>query len=463
MPSGKTAESCIPRLLNDNNLILQFYFFNSCRQGANLPLAVSCFLINNALQFIAKLSSIDMPQENGMRKSNDSGSTDNAEQKIPFLNDPKMRSIIYQIFTVGMVGLLGYYLFTNTVENLNRQSIATGFDFFDKEASFEIGESLIPYSAADTYGKALFVGILNTIKVAFIGIVITVILGTFLGIARLSTNWLVSKLAAVYIEVMQDIPILLQLFFWYSFFYDVLPSPREALEPMKGVFISNRGLVFAVPEGHPAYKYMAAAFIAGCAIAWFVRRWAKKRQEKTGQTFPVFLCSIAIILGLPLVTWLLSGAPHKMNVPELTGFNFQGGINMSPEFGALLLGLVLYTAAFVAEIVRAGIQAIIKGQTEAAMSIGLKPGQILNLVILPQALRVIIPPLTSQMLNLTKNSSLAVAIGFPDFVSVASTTINQTGQAIEGVTMIMVVYLCFSLLTSLFMNWYNKKMALVER
>ena len=404
-----------------------------------------------------------MPQENGMQKSNDSGSTDNAEQKVPFLNDPKMRSIIYQIFTIGMVGLLGYYLFTNTVENLNRQSIATGFDFFDKEASFEIGESLIPYSAADTYGKALFVGVLNTIKVAFIGIVITVILGTFLGIARLSTNWLVSKLAAVYIEVMQDIPILLQLFFWYSFFYDVLPSPREALEPMKGVFISNRGFVFAVPEGHPAYKYMAVAFIAGCVIAWFVRRWAKKRQEKTGQTFPVFFCSIAIILGLPLVTWLLSGAPHKMNVPELTGFNFQGGINMSPEFGALLLGLVLYTAAFVAEIVRAGIQAIIRGQTEAAMSIGLKPGQILNLVILPQALRVIIPPLTSQMLNLTKNSSLAVAIGFPDFVSVASTTINQTGQAIEGVTLIMVVYLCFSLLTSFFMNWYNKKMALVER
>lgn len=404
-----------------------------------------------------------MLQENSMQNSNNSSSTGNAEQKIPFLNDPKIRSIIYQILTIGMIGLLGYYLFSNTVENLNRQSIATGFGFFEKEASFEIGESLIPYSAADTYGKALFVGVLNTIKVAFIGIVLTVILGTFLGIARLSKNWLVSKLAAVYIEVMQDIPILLQLFFWYSFFYDILPPTREALEPMKGVFMSNRGLVFAVPEGHPAYKYMAISFIAGCIAVYFLRKWAKKRQEKTGQIFPVFLCSIAIILGLPLVTWLFSGAPHKMNVPELVGFNFQGGLNMSPEFGALLLGLVLYTAAFVAEIVRAGIQAVSKGQTEAAMSVGLKPGQILNLVILPQALRVIIPPLTSQMLNLTKNSSLAVAIGFPDFVSVASTTINQTGQAIEGITMIMVVYLCFSLLTSLFMNWYNKKMALVER
>ncbi|MBU2623100.1 MAG: amino acid ABC transporter permease [Proteobacteria bacterium] len=398
-----------------------------------------------------------------MQKSNNSNSTGNAEQKIPFLNDPKIRSIIYQIVTICMVGLLGYYLFTNTFENLQRQSIATGFGFIDKEASFEIGESLISYSSADTYGKALFVGVLNTIKVAFIGILITVVLGTFLGIARLSTNWLVSKLAAVYIEVMQDIPILLQLFFWYSFFYDILPSPRGALEPVKGVFMSNRGLVFAVPEWHPAFKYMIAVFIAGCVAAYFLRKWAKKRQEKTGQIFPLFLCSTAIILGLPLVTWLFSGAPHKMNVPELIGFNFQGGLNMSPEFGALLLGLVLYTAAFVAEIVRAGIQAVSKGQTEAAMAIGLKPGQILNLVILPQALRVIIPPLTSQMLNLTKNSSLAVAIGFPDFVSVVSTTINQTGQAIEGISMIMVVYLFFSLLTSLFMNWYNKKIALVER
>lgn len=398
-----------------------------------------------------------------MQNSNNSSSTGNAEQKIPFLNDPKIRSIIYQIVTIVMIGFLGYYLFSNTVENLKRQSIATGFGFFHKEASFEIGESLIPYSAADTYGKALFVGILNTIKVAFIGIVLTVILGTFLGIARLSKNWLVSKLAAVYIEVMQDIPILLQLFFWYSFFYDILPSTREALEPMKGVFMSNRGLVFAVPEGHPAYKFMAISFIAGCIAAYFLRKWARKRQERTGQIFPVFICSTAIILGLPLATWLFFGAPHRMNVPELVGFNFQGGLNISPEFGALLFGLVLYTAAFVAEIVRAGIQAVSKGQTEAAMSVGLKPGQILNLVILPQALRVIIPPLTSQMLNLTKNSSLAVAIGFPDFVSVASTTINQTGQAIEGITLIMVVYLCFSLLTSLFMNWYNKKMALVER
>jgi general L-amino acid transport system permease protein len=398
-----------------------------------------------------------------MQKGASSNSTLDTEQGISFLNDQKIRAVAYQIAALFMVGLLGYYLFSNTVANLQKQAIATGFGFLNKQASFEIGESLIHYSAADTYVKALLVGVLNTLKVAFVGIVLTVILGTFLGIARLSTNWLVAKLAAVYIEVMQDIPILLQLFFWYSFFYDILPAPREAIEPVAGVFMSNRGLVFAVPESHSAFTYMAAACAAGCIAAYVLRRWARKRQEKTGQMFPVLVVSLGIIIGLPFVTWLAAGAPHKMSVPELVGFNFQGGMNMSPEFGALLLGLVLYTAAFVAEIVRAGIQAISKGQTEAAMAIGLKRGAILNLVILPQALRVIIPPLTSQMLNLTKNSSLAVAIGFPDFVSVASTTINQTGQAIEGISLIMLVYLCFSLLTSLFMNWYNKKMAFVER
>jgi general L-amino acid transport system permease protein len=398
-----------------------------------------------------------------MQKGASSNSTLNTKQEISFLNDQKVRAVVYQIAALCMVGLLGYYLFSNTVANLQRQAIATGFGFLNKQASFEIGESLIQYSAANTYLKALLVGVLNTLKVAFVGIVLTVILGTFLGIARLSTNWLVAKLAAVYIEVMQDIPILLQLFFWYTFFYDILPAPREAIEPFAGVFMSNRGLVFAVPEWHPAFTFIAGAGIAGCIAAYVLRRWARKRQEKTGQIFPVLVFSLGIIIGLPFVTWLLAGAPHKMSVPELVGFNFQGGLNMSPEFGALLLGLVLYTAAFVAEIVRAGIQAIGKGQTEAAMAIGLKRGAILNLVILPQALRVIIPPLTSQMLNLTKNSSLAVAIGFPDFVSVASTTINQTGQAIEGISLIMLVYLFFSLLTSVFMNWYNKKMALVER
>lgn len=386
-----------------------------------------------------------------------------APEKVPFLRDPDKRAILYQIGVAAMVALLGYYLISNALANLERQAIATGFGFVEKESAFEIGEALISYSAADTYGKALVVGALNTLLVSFIGITLTVILGTFIGIARLSTNWLVSKLASAYIEVFQDIPVLLQLFFWYAFFYEMLPSPRQALNPFTGLFVCNRGMIFAIPESHPAFKYMGFAFLAGCVLVFFMRRWARKRQALTGQSFPVFSTGLALLVGLPLVAWLLGGMPTAMSIPELKGFNFKGGLSVSPEFSALLLGLVLYTAAFVAEVVRAGIQSVSHGQSEAAMAIGLKPGQVLNLVILPQALRVIIPPLTSQMLNLTKNSSLAVAIGYPDFVSVAGTTINQTGQAMEGVALIMAVYLCFSLATSAFMNWYNKKMKLVER
>ncbi len=296
-----------------------------------------------------------------------------------------------------------------------------------------------------------------------IGIILTVILGTFLGIARLSQNWLVAKIATIYIEVMQNIPILLQLFLWYAIFYESLPAPRQALNPVKHLFLSNRGIIMATPEPHPAYLYMFFAFLAAGVMAWLIRRWAKKRQAQTGQIFPAGWVTMGLLIGLPLIVWVLFGAPLTLDTPELKGFNFKGGLTLSPEFVALLLGLVLYTAAFVAEAVRAGIQAVSKGQTEAAVSIGLKPGQVLNLVILPQALRVVIPPLTSQLLNLTKNSSLAVAIGYPDFVSVANTTINQTGQSIEGVALIMVVYLFFSLSTSLFMNWYNKRAKLVER
>ena len=386
-----------------------------------------------------------------------------AQQKVPFWLDPKKRAIFFQVITFCMVGLLAYYLISNTLINLKKQNIATGLGFLQKESSFEIGESLIPYSAASTYGRALLVGALNTIEVAFIGVVITIILGTIIGVARLSTNWLVSKLAAIYVEVMQDIPVLLQLFFWYAIFYETLPSPQEAISPGAGIFMSNRGVAFTIPEGHPAHKYMFLAFLVGCVIVYLIRRWARKRQEKTGQFFPTFRVGMAIIFGLPFITWLAFGTPMKMDAPKFIGFNFQGGLMVSPEFIALLMGLILYTAAFVAEVVRAGIQSVSKGQREAAMAIGLRPAFVLNLVILPQALRVIVPPLTSQMLNLTKNSSLAVAIGYPDFVSVANTTINQTGQSIEGVALIMAVYLFFSLTTSVFMNWYNKRVALVER
>jgi len=386
-----------------------------------------------------------------------------AVDRIPFWLDPKKRGILFQILVLLFVGLLAYYLVSNTLTNLARQNIATGFGFLQKEAAFEIGESPIPYSAADSYGKALLVGALNTLQVAFIGIILTVLLGTILGVARLSTNWLVSKLAGLYIEVMQDIPVLLQLFFWYSIFYEVLPSPRGALCPVEGLYLCNRGVAFAIPEMQPVYTYMLWLFLAGCIGAYFLRRWARRRQERTGQTFPTFWVGSLVLFGPALGLWLAAGAPLTMNMPRLMGFNFKGGATVSPEFIALLLGLVLYTAAFVAEIVRAGIQSVRKGQTEAAMALGLRPMFVLNLVILPQALRVIVPPLTSQMLNLTKNSSLAVAIGFPDFVSVANTTMNQTGQAIEGVALIMFVYLVLSLATSVFMNWYNKKVALVER
>ena len=384
-------------------------------------------------------------------------------EHIPFWRDPTKLNILYQIIVLGGVGLMAYYIISNTQANLARQSIATGFGFLNQEAAFEIGESPIAYSAADTYGRALIVGVLNTLEVSFIGIVLTVLLGTVVGIARLSTNWLVSKLAAVYIEVMQNIPVLLQLFFWYSISYEILPPPRQSLNLMTGVYLNNRGLMFAVPAGNPVHKYLLLALVVAVAGIYILKKWARKRQDLTGKPFPIYYVSLGLILGLPLIVWLLGGAPTAMDMPVLKGFNFTGGKTISPEFGALLLGLVLYTAAFVAEIVRAGIQSVSKGQTEAAMSIGLKPGLILSLIIMPQALRVIVPPLTSQLLNLIKNSSLAVAIGFPDFVSVANTTINQTGQAIEGVALIMACYLFFSLLTSAFMNWYNKKVKLVER
>ena len=382
---------------------------------------------------------------------------------VPFWRDAGKRALVFQLLALLIVAGASYYLFSNTQANLERQSIATGFGFLEKEASFEIAESVIEYSAADTYRKALLVGALNTLKVSFIGVILTTLLGTIIGIARLSSNWLISRLAGMFIEVMQNIPVLLQLFFWYAIFYEAFPSPRQALNPFNGVFLCNRGLIFAIPEAHEAYPTMAWTVLIVLVIGWFLNRWGYRRQELTGQAFPALRITAAAAVLFPLLVWFFYGAPTAMDMPVLRGFNFQGGLTVSPEFSALLLGLVLYTSAFVAEIVRAGIQSISRGQIEAAMAIGLRPGRVLQLVVLPQALRVIIPPLTSQMLNLTKNSTLAIAIGYADFVAVTNTTINQTGQAIEGVALIMIVYLFFSLSTSIFMNWYNKRMALVER
>ena len=383
--------------------------------------------------------------------------------KTYFWNDEKTRAIIYQIVTAAFVAFIGYYLISNVQTNMEKQSIASGFGFIEKEAAFEIGETLIEYSAADTYGRALVVGVLNTLKVSLVGMILTTILGTIVGVCTLSRNWLISKLGTIYVEVFQNVPVLLQLFFFYALFYEAFPAPRQALNPITGVFITNRGVDFAVPAPDPAWAVMGWAFAAAVVITWLVNRWAVKRQERSGQQFPTFWVGLGILIGFPLLTWILNGAPTEMDVPVLKGFNFQGGRNISPEFSALLFGLVLYTASFIAQIVRAGIQSISHGQTEAAMSIGLKPSMVLKLVIFPQALRVIVPPLTSQLLNLTKNSSLAVAIGYPDFVQVAGTTINQTGQAVEGVALMMLCYLTFSLLTSAYMNWYNKRIAIVER
>jgi general L-amino acid transport system permease protein len=379
------------------------------------------------------------------------------------INDPNARAVFFQILVLGGVALLGWYLVSNVLENLARQNIATGFSFLDREASFAIGESLIAYSPASSYSQALLVGFLNTIKVAALGIVLATILGTIIGIARLSSNFLVAKLASIYVEVIRNIPVLLQLFFWYAVIGESLPSPRQALNPVPGVFLSNRGLKFPALGDDPIWIWVGLAILVAFVGVWFLARWARKRQEATGQQFPTVLASIGVLIALPLLTWLVGGAPTVLDLPELQGFNFRGGTNISPEFAALLLGLTVYTAAFIAEIVRSGIRAVNWGQTEAASALGLHRGTILRLVVLPQALRIIVPPTTSQYLNLTKNSSLAVAIGYPDLVSVANTTLNQTGQAIEAVAIMMTVYLTISLGISLFMNWYNKHIALVER
>jgi general L-amino acid transport system permease protein len=377
--------------------------------------------------------------------------------------NPAIRGVLYQVLFVAVIVALGAFLVHNTVVNLRRQNIASGFGFLDREAAFGIGESLIAYSPADTYARAFLVGLLNTLYVAGLGIVLATILGTVMGIARLSGNWLIRKLAQIYVETFRNIPLLLQLFFWWGLLREMAPAPRQAWQLLPDVFVSNRGIVFPAPDPNPAYSWMALAFFVGVVATIVIARWARRRQAGTGQQFPIGWVGLGLVVGLPVVVFLLCGAPLTLNRPELRGFNFAGGHAVSPEFAALLLGLVIYSGAFTAEIVRAGILAVSWGQSEAAMALGLKPGQRMRLIVLPQALRVIIPPMTSQYLSITKNSSLAVAIGYPDLVSIANTTINQTGQAVEGIAMIMAVYLTISLIISLLMNLYNRSVALVER
>lgn len=384
--------------------------------------------------------------------------------KPSLLYRPEFRQAIYQI--VLMVGLIffAWEIISNVADNLRRQNIASGFGFWDRTAGFDISQTLIPYSNVSTYGQAFWVGLLNTLLVAALGITFATILGFVIGIARLSTNWLVAKLATAYVEVIRNVPLLLQLLFWYFAVLKHLPPPRQSLAVPGGGFLNVRGLYLPYPVARPGFGAVLISLAIGIVGSIAVYLWARRRQLATGQRFPVLWTTLALIIGLPLVVYLLSGMPLGFEYPELKGFNFQGGIVVQPEFMALLLGLSIYTASFIAEIVRAGILGVSKGQKEAARAIGLTNGQMLRLVVIPQAMRIIIPPLTSQYLNLTKNSSLAVAIGYPDFVSVfTGTVLNQTGQAVEVILLTMCVFLTLSLLTSAFMNWFNARMALVER
>ena len=386
-----------------------------------------------------------------------------------FWNDPKFRSIFFQLLVVATVVGIGWYLFRNTSANLERQGIASGFGFLNSTAGFGIIQTLVEYREESTYGRAFLVGLLNTLLISAIGIVLATIAGFTIGVARLSSNWLISRMATVYIEVLRNIPLLLQIFFWYFAVLRAVPGPKQSLSIGEAFFVNNRGLYSPKPVFGDGFELVVIGFVAAVVGIVMLSRWAHKRQNMTGEQFPVFLSSLGLLIALPLLGLIVAslaygGIPLSLDYPALAGFNFKGGMVMIPEFVALLLALSAYTAAFIAEIVRAGIMAVSHGQTEAANSLGLRTGPTLQLVILPQAMRVIIPPLTSQYLNLTKNSSLAAAIAYPELVSVfAGTVLNQTGQAVEVIGITMAIYLGISLSISGFMNWYNKKMALVER
>lgn len=396
-----------------------------------------------------------------MATSHDSA-TLTVKPTVPWYRDRNARAIAFQILALSAVILLGWYLVSNTMHNMATRNIATGWSFLGREAGFGISEHVIEYSPADSYGRAILIGFLNTIKVAVIGIVLATIIGVIVGLARLSPNWLVARMATVYVESLRNVPLLLQLIIWYGLII-AMPGPRQAVQMIPGVFLTGRGVYYPSIEAEPVHTWMAVLFLVGIALTWGYARWAKRRQDETGNAAPLLLPALGFIIGLPLVAWLVAGAPLTLGIPELTGFNFAGGSVLSPEFAAMVVGLSTYTGAFIAEVVRSGIQAVSHGQTEAARALGLRPMLVTRLVVFPQSLRVIVPPLTSQYLNLTKNSSLAVAIGYPDLVSTGNTALNQTGQAVECIAIIMGVYLAISLAISLFMNWYNKHIALVER
>ncbi|MEZ8082583.1 amino acid ABC transporter permease [Enterovibrio norvegicus] len=386
------------------------------------------------------------------------------EKKQNIFYNPTFRSVVFQFVAIVALVFFVFTIVDNALTNLDARGIATGFGFLSQEAGFGIGLTLIEYDETYSYGRTFFVGLLNTALVSVLGILLATVLGFLIGIARLSNNWLLSRFAAVYIETFRNIPLLLQIFFWYFAVLQALPSPKESLSIGESLFLNVRGLYFTRPVFEEGSTIIFVALIAALVFSFIFSRWAKRKQETTGAQTPVLSISLAAIVGLPLIAFFVSGMPVSLEYPVLKGFNFRGGFSIIPELAALMLALAIYTASFIAEIVRSGINAVSHGQTEAAMALGLPRNRTLSLVVIPQAMRIIIPPLTSQYLNLTKNSSLAMAIGYPDLVSVfAGTTLNQTGQAIEIIAMTMGVYLTLSLLTSMLMNIYNAKVALVER
>ncbi len=377
-------------------------------------------------------------------------------------NRQRLNGLLWQIVVVGIAVAIVAWLWSNALHNLSVRRISTGFAFLGREAGMPIADSWIAYSPKDPYVRAFLVGIVNTLRVAVIGIVLATVVGTLVGIARLSSNWLLSRLAAVYVEVLRDIPLLLQLLFWYVLMQG-LPAARTVWKPIQGIYLSNRGLILPSIPITEANLWVIGAFVLGLIASYLLRRWLIAQQMADGRTRHVWPYALVLLVVLPaLLSWIL-GASWTIMLPELRGFNFIGGLTLAPEYFALLIALVTYTSAFIAEIVRSGIQAVDKGQWDAAKALGLRRSFVLRQIVLPQALRVIIPPMTSQYLNLTKNSSLAVAVGYQDIVSIANTTLNQTGQAIEAIALIMLVFLTISLGISLFMNWYNARIALVER
>ena len=379
------------------------------------------------------------------------------------LRSRAMRAVLYQLLALGLIGLGIWFLAHNTLENMRVRGIQSGFDFLTGPAGFDIGEVLIPYESSDPYWKAFLVGIVNTLRVAIIGIVLTTVIGTLLGVGRFSGNAVVRGLCYGYVELFRNVPVLLQLLVWYLMLTEWLPDPGEPMSLGGLVFLSKGGLSFPLPVWQTGQALALLGAVVGGVLAWFWAGAARRRFEQTGVPRPVFWPGVALVLLGALAGWLVGGAPSAWNLPKAGDVAVDGGGSLTPEFISVLLGLTFYTAAFVAEVVRAGIASVPRGQSEASGALGISRGTQMRLVVLPQAMRVIIPPMTNQYLNLTKNSSLAVAIGYPDVVSISNTAINQTGRAVECIALIMAVYLTTSLLTSGLMNWYNKRAAIKER